>query len=188
MGRQPDLCACVKRKRRKRDQTPGQPAGDADVASGAACAGGAELFQEPAVRAGDGRMPGFARNSGGKNPRRLSAEQGERYFRSGEVRDAPLDQPVIRRLVVLKLRQARDTFDPAHLLRKFEDGREFDWDDLRDLVRRAIAIDRERITANCVRGFRFVSDLTAEEQALAADGRQRERALWERLTAGLARA
>ena len=55
----------------------------------------------------------------------------------------PLDQPLIRRLVVLKLWQAGDTFDPARLMRKFEEGREFDWDDLRDLVRRD-ARDRPR--------------------------------------------
>jgi len=46
----------------------------------------------------------------------------------------PLDQPLMRRLVVLKLWQARDTFDPARLMRKFEEGRDFDWDDLRDLM------------------------------------------------------
>jgi predicted nucleotidyltransferase component of viral defense system len=48
----------------------------------------------------------------------------------------PLQQDRIRRLVVLKLWQARDSFDPAHLMEKFERGAEFDWDDLRDLVRR----------------------------------------------------
>jgi predicted nucleotidyltransferase component of viral defense system len=52
----------------------------------------------------------------------------------------PLDQPLIRRLVVLKLWQARDTFDPALLMRKFEDGRAFDWDDLGQLVRRTLVV------------------------------------------------
>jgi len=95
----------------------------------------------------------------------------------------PLDQPLIRRLVVLKLWQARDTFDPARLLKKFEDGRAFDWDDLGQLVRRTLAVDRERITANCVRGYRFLLDLTEEERQLANDPHQRERALWQRLRA-----
>ena len=45
----------------------------------------------------------------------------------------PLDQALVRRLVVLKLWQARDTFDPARLMQKFEEGKEFDWDDLRQL-------------------------------------------------------
>src|ERR1039457_4220030 len=54
----------------------------------------------------------------------------------------PLDQARIRRLVVLKLWQARDTFDPARLIQKFQDGRDFDWDDLRQLLTRAAVIDR----------------------------------------------
>jgi hypothetical protein len=93
----------------------------------------------------------------------------------------PLDQPLIRRLVVLKLWQARDTFDPARLMTKFEHGAEFDWDDLSDLVRRGARIDRERICADCVRGFRFLAGLTPEERTLANDPHQREHALWERL-------
>jgi predicted nucleotidyltransferase component of viral defense system len=96
----------------------------------------------------------------------------------------PLDHALIRRLLVLKLWQARDTFDPARLIKKFEDGRDFDWDDLRQLLNRAAVIDREKITADCVRGFRFLADLTPEEQVLAGDQHQRERALAEQLRAG----
>lgn len=95
----------------------------------------------------------------------------------------PLDQPLVRRLVVLKLWQARDRFDPARLMKKFEEGLEFDWDDLRDLVRRSAVIDRNRICADCVRGFRFLQDLSAQEAQLAADPHQREQALWEELSA-----
>ena len=95
----------------------------------------------------------------------------------------PLDQPLVRRLVVLKLWQARDRFDPALLMKKFEEGLEFDWDDLRDLVRRSAVIDRQRICADCVRGFRFLQDLSPQEAQLANDPHQRERALWEELTA-----
>ncbi len=65
----------------------------------------------------------------------------------------PFDQALIRRLVVLKLWQARDTFHPARLIQKFDDGRDFDWDDLRQLLNRAVNIDRDRITRDCVRGF-----------------------------------
>src|SRR5208283_1579114 len=93
----------------------------------------------------------------------------------------PLDQPLIRRLVVLKLWQAGDTFDPDRLMRKFEDGRAFDWDDLNQLVRRTIAVDREKITANCIKRYRFLAELTEEERQLADDAHQRERTLWQRL-------
>ena len=99
----------------------------------------------------------------------------------------PLNQPLIRQLVVLKLWQADDTFDPARLMRKFDEGREFDWADLRDLLRRDARIDRERICADCARGFRFLGDLSPEEQVLANDPHQREQALWERLRRQLAR-
>jgi predicted nucleotidyltransferase component of viral defense system len=97
----------------------------------------------------------------------------------------PLNQALIRRLVVLKLWQARDTFDPARLMQKFEDGRDFDWDDLRQLLNRAVVIDRERVTADCVRGFRFLEDLTEDERTLARDKYQREHAVAERLRAAL---
>jgi uncharacterized protein len=99
----------------------------------------------------------------------------------------PLDQAFIRRLVVLKLWQARDTFDPARLIQKFRDGRDFDWDDLRQLLNRAAVIDRDRITAACVAGFGFLAELTPDERLLTNDQHQRERALWERLHGELAR-
>jgi len=97
----------------------------------------------------------------------------------------PLNQPLIRRLVVLKLWQARDTFEPARLMRKFQEGRDFDWDDLAQLLRRTIVVDRDAITTNCVRGFRFLADLVPEEQVLANDPHQRERALSRKLSAGM---
>ncbi len=63
-----------------------------------------------------------------------------------------------------------------------------DWDDFRQLLNRAVPIDRDRITADCVRGFRFLADLTPDERSLAADAHQREQALWGRLRTELATA
>ena len=97
----------------------------------------------------------------------------------------PLDQALIRRLVVLKLWQAHDMFDPARLIQKFEDGRDFDWEDLGQLLNRAVNIDRDRITRDCVRGFGFLADLTEDERALARDQYQREQAVADRLRIGL---
>jgi predicted nucleotidyltransferase component of viral defense system len=96
----------------------------------------------------------------------------------------PLDQPLVRRLVVLKLWQAGDCFDPDRLMRKFEDGNHFDWDDLGQIVRRTMVIDPHRITADCARGFAFLAALTEEERVLAGDQYQRARDLWERLNPG----
>lgn len=83
--------------------------------------------------------------------------------------------------MVLKIWQAHDTFDPALLMRKFEDGGAFDWNDLGQLVRRTETVDRQTISAACVRGYRFLLDLTEDERQLANDQYQKERALWERL-------
>jgi hypothetical protein len=95
----------------------------------------------------------------------------------------PFDQALVRRLVVIKLWQARDTFDPARLIQKFQDGREFDWNDLRQLLHRTVDLDRDRICGDCVAGFRFLVNLTDEERKLAGDKYQREQA-----TAGKLRA
>jgi len=93
----------------------------------------------------------------------------------------PLDQVLIRRLVVLKLWRARDSFDPGRLINKFEEARDFDWDDLRDLLRRNVALEPERITADCVMGFGFLVDLSEDEQLLANDRYQREQGAAEKL-------
>lgn len=97
----------------------------------------------------------------------------------------PLNQPLIRRLVVLKLWQVGDKFDPAHIMKKFAEGTEFDWNDLRDLVRRTEEIDRGRICAACAGGFGFLADLSPDERVLANDAHQREHALWGRLRTNL---
>lgn len=102
-------------------------------------------------------------------------------FDLGTFATTPLNHALIRRLVVLKLWQAGDSFDPARLMAKFEDGRGFDWDDLRQLVNRAYVIDSDKITTDCLRGFRFLADLTDDERKLAADRYMRERALAEKL-------
>ena len=97
----------------------------------------------------------------------------------------PLDQPLIRRLVVLKLWQAGDAFDPETLFAKFNDASAFDWEDLRQLVRRTHAIDPAQITAACLKGFAFLTELDPAEAALAADPHQRDNALWAMLRGNL---
>lgn len=97
----------------------------------------------------------------------------------------PLPQPLIRRLVVIKLWQARDSFDPNALMQKFEAGQDFNWDDLRQLTRRTAEINREAITQACVRGYSFLAQLTPDEEKLAQDRYQREQELFERLVASL---
>ncbi len=97
----------------------------------------------------------------------------------------PLDRPLIRRLVVLKIWQAGDAFDPEALMAKFDNVTAFDWDDLRQLVRRAQAIDPAQITAACLKGFDFLAALDPAEAKLAGDPHHRDHALWGRLRTNL---
>jgi hypothetical protein len=93
----------------------------------------------------------------------------------------PRNQALVRRLVVLKLWQARDRFDPDRLLLKIADSKAYDWEDLGQLVRRTQAVDPARIIADCLQGYRFLTELSADETQLAADQHQRETKLWEKL-------
>jgi YD repeat-containing protein len=95
----------------------------------------------------------------------------------------PCNQPLVRRLIVLKLWQAGDSFDPERLLAKFADSKAYDWDDLGQLVRRTRPVDPARIVADCVRGYHFLTELSEDERQLAADPHRREIGLWERLSA-----
>ena len=90
----------------------------------------------------------------------------------------PLDRPLIRRLVVLKLWQAGSAFDPEALMARFNDATAFDWEDLRQLVRRTQEIDPSEIAAACLKGFAFLTELDPAEAELAADPHQRDHALW----------
>lgn len=94
----------------------------------------------------------------------------------------PLDQRLVRCLVVLKLWQANDIFNPATLMAKFEEARQFDWEDLSQLIRRTIILDPERMLAQCRRGYAFLPELTADEESLAQDRAHRLSDLHVRLT------
>jgi hypothetical protein len=65
-------------------------------------------------------------------------------------------------------------------MQKFEDGRDFDWEDLRQLLNRAVVIDREKITADCVKGYGFLAELTEHERVVANDRYQCEQVTVER--------
>lgn len=93
----------------------------------------------------------------------------------------PLNHDLVRRLVVLKLWQSRDLFEPERLMAKFGDRQAFDWDDLGQLVRRDQVVDPAEITATCIRNFEFLAALSEEEAVLARDPYGREYALWQKL-------
>jgi len=93
----------------------------------------------------------------------------------------PLDRPLIRRLVVLKLWQAGKAFDPEALMAKFNDATAFDWEDLRQLVRKTQASKPAEIADACIAGFAFLTELGLDEARLAADPHQHNKALWKAL-------
>ena len=118
----------------------------------------------------------------------IIAEKLRACYQRGKARDIydlsvfaarPLDRSLIRRLVVLKLWQAGDAFDPEALMARFNDATAFDWDDLRQLVRRTREINPAQITAACQKGFVFLTELDPPEAELAADPHQRKRTLWK---------
>ena len=93
----------------------------------------------------------------------------------------PLNQDLVRRLVVLKLWQSRDTFQPEKLIEKLSNGKDFDWQDLAQLVNKDHTIDQEKITSACVNRFAFLTVMNEEEKTLASDPYEKEKALWEKL-------
>src|SRR5262249_19277485 len=93
----------------------------------------------------------------------------------------PLNQSLIRRLVVLKLWQARDVFEPDRFLQKFRESKAFDWDVFKQLIRKHQPLDPVKLIADCLHGYSFLEKLTPEEESLAKDRHQREHGLWERL-------
>ena len=95
----------------------------------------------------------------------------------------PLNQALVRRLVVLKLWQVRDKFDPVGFTSKLRDGSAFDWDDLTDLTRHGHPPNRQTMTADCIKGYGFLAGMTEDERILANDPHQRQPDLHVALTA-----
>ncbi len=95
-----------------------------------------------------------------------------------------IERPWVRRIAVLKCWETRSTFEPQAFLAGLGDGR-YDWLDLRRLVRRGSALKPEDIVQGVQRSYAFLSQLTAEEQTLAADPYGRERHVYAQLVEDL---
>ena len=92
--------------------------------------------------------------------------------------ERPLDRALLRRLVLLKLWQARDIFDPGSFIARIQKGM-YDWNDLRQLLRSTTKIEPERIVSQTASALSFLQDLTEEEAVLAGDAQaHRNRNLW----------
>jgi predicted nucleotidyltransferase component of viral defense system len=122
----------------------------------------------------------------------LLAEKIRAAYQRAKVRDLhdlfvyatkPLDRHLLRRLVVIKLWQVGDTFDPEAFFLRIREGK-YNWADLRRLIRGTVKIDPDEMIARTVSSYRFLNQLSEEEVVLASDGKaHREEDLWKSLVA-----
>lgn len=112
-------------------------------------------------------------------PIEMIAEKVRAAFQRVKVRDlydlhrfaaTRFDGDLLRALVVLKLWQVRDRFDPEAFFRKLRAGA-YDWDDLRRLVRAAERVQPDDILASVESRFATLRDLSDLEQQVLADAR-----------------
>jgi predicted nucleotidyltransferase component of viral defense system len=109
----------------------------------------------------------------------MIAEKVRATFQRAKVRDlydlycfakTPFDGGLLRRLVVLKLWQARDPFDPQAFLEGLKSS-SYDWDDLHRLVRSSEAVEPGQIVRTVETRFAALQHLTELEQQLIADAK-----------------
>jgi predicted nucleotidyltransferase component of viral defense system len=94
----------------------------------------------------------------------------------------PFYEPLIRKLVITKLWQVRDSFSPDRWNAKLADAKAWDWDDLRQLVRGGVQ-DPGQMLERCARRFTFLADMNADEATLAEDPYQRKLDIHQKLVA-----
>jgi hypothetical protein len=94
------------------------------------------------------------------------------------------DRDLVRRLAVLKCWETRWKFDPTAILAGLSEAN-YDWLDLRRLVRRSGAPSPEAIIQGVRRGFAFLAPLEGDEALLARDAHGRERRAYDRLVSQL---
>ena len=92
----------------------------------------------------------------------------------------PLPEGLIRKLVIIKLWQVRDSFSSDRWNAKLKDARAWNWDDLRQLVRGGVS-DPKLMLERCAKRFAFLADMNADEAALAADFYQRKYDIHQKL-------
>jgi hypothetical protein len=130
------------------------------------------LLQGPGVRALRGAVLTAHRDG--------PPERSERAFQRAKVRDLydlhllarqKFDGELLHELVVLKLWQVRDSFDPPGFFHKLRGG-EFDWDDLHRLLRPSERVQQETIIAGIEFQFHTLKDLTELEGHVVADAKK----------------
>jgi len=109
----------------------------------------------------------------------MIAEKVRAAFQRAKVRDlydlhrfatTPFDGELLRRLVVLKLWQAQDPFDPEAFFEKLRGG-DYDWADIERLVRASERIEPAEIISTVEARFDVLRRLTELEQRVIADAK-----------------
>lgn len=85
------------------------------------------------------------------------------------------DRNIVRRIAVIKCWETNFAFEPSVFLERIGGG-QYDWADLRRLVRRGWEIPPDKIIHDVQQGYHFLIELTPEETLLASDrfGRQQD--------------
>ena len=85
---------------------------------------------------------------------------------------------------MVEKRETRHLFDPVAFLAGMSDA-QYDWSDLRRLVRRSASAAPEDIIRGVQQAYAFLGQPTADEAQLAGDPYGRERQTYDRLVQGL---
>ena len=101
-----------------------------------------------------------------------------------QLANQPVDHNLIRRIAVIKCWETNFAFDPTAFWAGLDSG-QYDWGDLRRLVRRGWQFSPEMIINGVRKGYAFLDQLTPEEAVLAGDPYRRERHIYQRLVENL---
>ncbi len=107
----------------------------------------------------------------------ILAEKIRAAYQRAKVRDLydlycyskkPYNRSLVRALVVIKLWQVHDPFDPTKLLDRLR-SESYDWNDLKSLLSKNIIINETDIINETISAYSFLRDLEEEEMLLAED-------------------
>ncbi len=85
--------------------------------------------------------------------------------------EKPLNGTLIRTLAVIKCWNVREVFDPEGFLKRLRSAK-YDWNDLRQLVRRSEKVVPEKLISLCEARYKFLLALTEKERQLIADAKR----------------
>jgi len=97
------------------------------------------------------------------------------------------DRQIVRRIAVIKCWETRFAFNPTAFWKSIHTG-QYNWNDLRRLVRRGRESSPETIINGVRKDYAFLDGLTEEEAILAGDAYQREQKTYRMLVRSLASA